>query len=152
MSQLTLTLLLPWTVKEALGRRCLASHRKHRGMEACRMGVVSPSPFLFWGMNTGPQWLIPQAAILSLVFPNMYLRRWPSCSPAPTCWKQTSPDELHRLGVHGVWRLGFHWALLHGISTLDEGQGCFGIVQGLPKLLHLTNRSSGTFLNESFFF
>lgn len=92
-------------------------------------------------MNTGLQWPILQAAVLSLVFPICTSVYGLPASPTPALPEADLPDELHRLRIHGVWRLGFHWALFHCISTLDEGQGCFGIVQGLPKLLHLTTQS-----------
>lgn len=93
-----------------------------------------------------------------LSVPHMYFCIRPSCPPPPPALPEADlPDELHRLRIHGVWRLGFHWALFHCISTLDEGQGCFGIVQGLPKLLHLTTQTEvssliGGFLICCFFF
>lgn len=62
--------------------------------------------------------------------------------PAPPACKemQCLPDELNCLWIHGVRRLGLHGALFHSISTLDEWQGCFCVVQSLPKLFHLIKR------------
>lgn len=63
-----------------------------------------------------------------------------SLTPTPGTKTQCLPDELHCFWIHGVRRFGFHWALLHCISTLNEWQGRFGVVQGLSKFLYLINR------------
>ena len=64
----------------------------------------------------------------------------PAACPARLQGMQCLPDELNCLWIHGVRRLGLHGALFHSISTLDEWQGYFCVVQSLPKLFHLIKR------------
>lgn len=114
--------------------------------------IFAYPPAPAWHCNGRPaHYFDPDGVIFSVftvlihIYSSLHLPALPPCKKM-----QRLPDELNCLWIHGVRRFGLHGALFHGISTLNEWQGCFCIVQSLSKLFHLVKTVNSVFLKKSF--